>query len=930
MLDKPSRRFLSIRWRVVLLSGLVLAVTAAIFSWQQQVSLAQQFEKDQLAYRDRARDMAGRLFLLQANQMQVLGRMLADLPSVREALLAHDKDRLAHAVNAFWPELNLGQGLIALAFFDPGHKQLASWGDVPLPSLLAMRARDAAVRETPLSWLECSASCDFQTVLPIVHGGRALGAVAVLTGLENIILDLRRLSGAEVAVLVGPRRDGGHPLADMHVLSASGGDKVMQLLAAAVSGEWSGNYFRKEQGGRIYHVMVFPSPAEGDRQSHLAVVVDVTQQVNTIDAAAKRDLAWGGSVLGLAMLLLLALLHPAMGRIRQFASSLPLLGQERFQEVREACQENRSSWLRDEMDDLNQLSVELADRLEFLRAESRRHADSLAAQAAQLEQERDFVSGLLDTAPVLIVTFGEDGKMRLVNAQTVLSCGKPANEIMGHAFTELFLEGWQQQSHEALLVRLRAGGTAHEECTVHRPDGFSRDVVWFYSCLAQGGEKQTYLAVGLDVTEHRMAERRLSLLADHDNVTGLLNRRAFKRELEDLLAAGGQGVLLVCDIDEFKSVNEMGGHEVGDAVLVECAHHIQNLVPPPRFVARLGGDDFALVFPDLDAADAIVMTRALNQAFMYSAGRLEGMANRRLSASVGVVAYPEHGDNADILLANVEIALTQARAKGHGSWHLYTTDDPYREVAGRRAHWRAEVEQALEEDRFQMYFQPILHIQDDRISHYEALLRLKAKDGTMVAPGMFIDVAESTGLIRRIDHWVIESTVAFASAHPTVKIAFNLSSRSFDDDVAFETLQAALVRHGLDGERLLIEITETAALANFTSATRVMAKLRGLGCAFGLDDFGVGYSSFQYLKELPVDFVKIDGSFIKGLTLNQDDVVFVRALNDAVKGYGKTTVAEFVEDEATLEILREIGVDLAQGYLIGRPAPELLSSWPPT
>ena len=186
-------------------------------------------------------------------------------------------------------------------------------------------------------------------------------------------------------------------------------------------------------------------------------------------------------------------------------------------------------------------------------------------------------------------------------------------------------------------------------------------------------------------------------------------------------------------------------------------------------------------------------------------------------------------------------------------------------------------------------------------------------------------MAETTGLIRRIDRWVIESVVKFAALPDhAVKVAINLSSRSFDDDAAFDVLQAMLERHQVAGDRLLLEITETAALANFIGATRIMGKFRSLGCAFGLDDFGVGYSSFQYLKELPVDFVKIDGSFIKGLTTNADDVVFVRALTDAVRGYGKTTVAEFVEDEATLDILREIGVDFAQGYLIGRPSPNLL------
>jgi diguanylate cyclase (GGDEF)-like protein len=428
-------------------------------------------------------------------------------------------------------------------------------------------------------------------------------------------------------------------------------------------------------------------------------------------------------------------------------------------------------------------------------------------------------------------------------------------------------------------------------------------------------------------------ERNLRLLSEHDSVTGLFNRRAFKRELDSLLASNARGMLMLFDIDEFKAVNESGGHEAGDFVLAECARHIHSLQPHPRLAARLGADDFALVLTDISPAEAIVLARGLNHGLASVSPIASPDAKRensmvtyaRITSCVGLVMFPEHGGNADTLLANAEIALSQARAKGHGSWHLYTLDDPYREAAGRRAYWREQVERGLDEAGFVMHFQPIQHIVSGHIGHYEALIRLHGADGKLIPPGMFIDVAESTGLIRRIDRWVIDTVVAFVAAQaPDIKVALNLSSRSFDDDVAFETMQAALARHNVAGNRLLLEITETAALANLSSAIRIMGKLRGLGCAFGLDDFGVGYSSFQYLKEMPFDFVKIDGSFVKGLTLRPDDVVFVKALNDAVKGYGKSTIAEFVEDEATLNILRDIGVDYAQGYLIGRPSPKLL------
>jgi diguanylate cyclase (GGDEF)-like protein/PAS domain S-box-containing protein len=709
------------------------------------------------------------------------------------------------------------------------------------------------------------------------------------------------------------------------LLSVSGGAKYEELLRSISQNERQEEGFTLERDDRLYHLFTFNAPTTGGEKVRFLIIQDSTASAHQMRAAAWNSILLGGAVLLTALLTLYLLLRPTMNRINQAVRALPLLGEGLFAEARGAFRGRPRRWLHDEVDDLGRLTYALANTLEHLQAESRHHAASLQAQTAQLERERDFVAGLLDTAPVLILTYQANGRIRLANAHAIRTAGLPARSVLGMTFAEVFLAESQRADYLDILARLKVGMPIQGEGTLPLSYGGEREIVWFHSRLDETEGEISYLSVGLDVTDHKQTERRLSLLADHDVVTGMYNRRAFKRELDTRLLVGEHGILMVCDIDEFKAVNESGGQEAGDAVLFQFARLLQGLSPVPTLAARLGGDDFACAFPGLTPAEAIVLARNINQGMLRLHHDAE-VNSRRLSVSVGLVAYPEQGDSADTLLGNADVALSQARAKGHASWHLYNVDDPYKEVVSRRAHWRGEVEQALEENRFVMHFQPILHIVSGRISHYEALLRLCNHDGSLVPPGLFIDVAESTGLIRRIDRWVIEAVVKFAALHDReVKVALNLSSRSFDDDSAFELLQTMLERYRVAGDRLLLEITETAALANFKGAIRVMGKFRGLGCAFGLDDFGVGYSSFQYLKELPVDFVKIDGSFIKGLTRNQDDVVFVRALTEAVRGYGKTTVAEFVEDEATLTILREIGVDYAQGYLIGRPAAELLN-----
>lgn len=922
-------RFFSIRLRILLFAGLALVFATAAFTALALRQLDERQRAAQTEHQARSVDLASRLFLQQSARLQSLGTLVADLPGLRSAMRNGDSLALAGVFDPFWSDLNLTHGLDRVAFFSADGTGLTESGMADIGARGQKLAVAAGQAETPQFWLECGVKCLYTTAVPLVERGYYLGTVVLATGLQDMVLDFRRLSGVELAV-INTHVDSapGSPASSSRILSVSGGAVYEELVNSSLGRISKGEQFETTRDNRHFRFYLFASPAPGSGNTKFLAIDDVTAEHREMNNSVRSSLALGGFILVLALGLLYLLLRTTMNRLRQAVTALPLLGEGRYDEARDAFHlPPQPLHFRDEVDDLANLTYALANTLEQLHAESREHAASLSAQATQLEQERDFVAGLLDTAPVLILTYGRDSRIRLANAYAVRSCGLPGGNLLGQSFAGIFMNGAQAASHADLLKQLEPGEVPHSEGSFERADGISHDVIWFHSCLEDNAGEHLFLSVGLDVTEYRKVERNLRLLSEHDSVTGLLNRRAFKREFEAMLAARRQGMLMVFDIDEFKSVNESGGHEVGDFVLAECARYLQNLHPKPALAARLGADDFALVLTDISPAEAIVMARGLNHGLPETNLESTPSSRMRITASVGLVMFPEHGASADSLLANAEIALTQARNKGHGSWHLYTVDDPYREAAGRRAYWREQVERGLDENGFVMHFQPIQHIVSGHIGHYEALIRLHGVDGKLIPPGMFIDVAESTGLIRRIDRWVIETVVAFvARQKPDIKVALNLSSRSFDDDVAFETMQAALERHHVAGDRLLLEITETAALANLTSAIRIMGKLRGLGCAFGLDDFGVGYSSFQYLKELPFDFVKIDGSFVKGLTVRPDDVVFVKALNDAVKGYGKLTVAEFVEDEATLNILREIGVDYAQGYLIGRPAPELLKS----
>ena len=294
-------------------------------------------------------------------------------------------------------------------------------------------------------------------------------------------------------------------------------------------------------------------------------------------------------------------------------------------------------------------------------------------------------------------------------------------------------------------------------------------------------------------------------------------------------------------------------------------------------------------------------------------------------ASIGIALFPEHGSNVHDLLAAADLAMYQAKEAGRGGWHLFSDEEKTRERMHTLVYWKEKIEHALLHERFLFYFQPIMHIADKSISHHEVLLRMLDDAGNILAPHLFIPAAEQTGLIHAIDHMVLRKAIAQSAqiqhaGHP-VRFSINLSAHAFHDPELLPILTEAFHHYGADPSNFMFEITETAALEDLYAAKELMETIKQLGCSFTLDDFGVGFSSFYYIRQLPIDIVKIDGSFIRNLGNSPDDQILVKALCEVAKGFGKKTTAEFVESEATLSILESMNVDYAQGFLIGVPVP---------
>jgi diguanylate cyclase (GGDEF)-like protein len=430
-----------------------------------------------------------------------------------------------------------------------------------------------------------------------------------------------------------------------------------------------------------------------------------------------------------------------------------------------------------------------------------------------------------------------------------------------------------------------------------------------------------------ELAERKRLESQLLHLATHDPLTDLFNRQYLQEALERQLAQsrryGTVGALLILDVDQFQDINKSLGHFAGDEVLGSLAGMLRKQVRESDLVARPGGDRFAILLQHTDEHQTAIVARHLLEA--VQSHTVVNIARQfGVTATIGIVLVPKHGATSGELLARAEIALSQAREGGCNSFSVYTPDRDGEARIAARLNWKGRLRQALEKGLFFLEAQPVLHLRSNRIAQYELLLRLVGDGGRVVLPGTFLDIAEQFGLIHDIDRWVVRHAIRLIAqqrrAGRELILEVNLSAKAFADRQLLPMIEAELGTASISPGSLVLEVTETAAITNIHQAQKFVHSLKSLGCQFALDDFGAGFASFYHLKHLPVDYVKLDGSFIRNLAHDSLDQHLVKAMVEVARGLGKETIAESVEDEATVDLLRKYGVGYAQGYHIGKPS----------
>jgi diguanylate cyclase (GGDEF)-like protein/PAS domain S-box-containing protein len=431
-----------------------------------------------------------------------------------------------------------------------------------------------------------------------------------------------------------------------------------------------------------------------------------------------------------------------------------------------------------------------------------------------------------------------------------------------------------------------------------------------------------------DVSEARELNRRLSYHASHDILTGLVNRREFEHCLERALksakARETSYALCYLDLDQFKIINDSCGHNAGDALLSQLGALLKSKIRWRDTLARLGGDEFGLLLESCTLDEAMRTADLLRETIRDNKFTWDERAFS-LGVSIGVVPITAANEDVAGLLTAADSACQAAKEAGRNRIYSYQEHDIELMRRRREMQWAARINNALEEQRFELFRQTILPLQKKGLgSHFELLLRMRDENGSLVSPDLFIAAAERYGITPNIDRWVVENALRWLVSEADERerlemCSINLSGQSLADDEFLPFVIHQFQRSGIDATKICFEITETAAIASYAQASRFINALKEIGCKFALDDFGTGLSSFGYLKNFPVDYLKIDGSFVKEILHDPIDREMVRSINEIGHLTGKETIAEFAENQEIITMLKGMGIDYAQGYGVAEP-----------
>ena len=547
----------------------------------------------------------------------------------------------------------------------------------------------------------------------------------------------------------------------------------------------------------------------------------------------------------------------------------------------------------------------------------------------KLRSEKDFIETTLDSisSPVIVIDSG--GRIKLVNPGGEKLLDDNEDNLIGQSIHEvLILYSNRQTTRIASINHLVSNKMTLSSLFFNDSRRNIVELEFSASPMIDiEAEDIGYVIVLRDVSEDRKLRRKISYEGSHDHLTRFLNRGAFEKRFESIVTedygVDPQHVLAYLDVDQFKIVNETGGNAAGDVLLRQVGSIIRSHVRKSDILSRLGGDEFGLIMPFFDIDQAMqVMQKILIQ--IQQIGFDWDDKQYHVTASIGAMVFGQMNDEYPEFYSKVTTACSLAKKNGGNQYHAIGENDEKVLAQQESMDWVAGIMKGLSEDRFCLYVQPIISMEGDaKCAHYEVLIRYRNPDDTIISPGYFLPSAERYNLIEKIDVWVVNKMIQWLEENRDqakgVMFSVNLSGRSIGSQTFHKFLQEKLQQSDIEKSALCFEITETSVVENVEKSVDFINSIKKLGAKFSLDDFGTGLSSFSYLKRFPVDYLKIDGEFIRDIIENDTSFVFVRSMTEVGHSLDMKVIAEFVESDTMYDRLREANIDYIQGYHVGRP-----------
>jgi diguanylate cyclase (GGDEF)-like protein/PAS domain S-box-containing protein len=548
-----------------------------------------------------------------------------------------------------------------------------------------------------------------------------------------------------------------------------------------------------------------------------------------------------------------------------------------------------------------------------------------------LRESEAKLQAVMDNAPALISIKDMDGRVTMVNRRFDVLAGPDPEEYVDKDVFDLYPQDMAKEQWFNDLAEIEQNGSLEVEEIIEHKDRNMHTYLTVKFPLLESGRKEPFgiCSISTDISERKQAEETIRYMAYRDSLTGLYNRNEFEVRVVNALSSAHEHdhehVLLYLDLDQFKVVNDTCGHSAGDEMLRQLSAILLKNVRERDTMARLGGDEFGLLMENCPVQRAEQVASHLIEIISNFRFVWEGRTFA-VGVSIGIARISRQNQYVAEVLKSADMACYAAKDAGRNRYHLYSEDD--QDLAQRQSemNWVSVIREALDNENFVIFHQPIISLDKNKpdLIMYEHLVRMRAKGDKVILPGSFISSAERYNLMQDVDRCVIREVLAHAyseyDTRPSSSVLFiNLSGTSLNDSDLVNYIRRQFLAFKIEPSRVCFEITETAAIANLHRATQFIHDIRELGCRIALDDFGSGLSSFSYLKALPVDFIKIDGSFVRNMLNEPMDIAIVEAIHQLGQAAGIETIAEFVEDLPTLERLRSIGINYAQGYAIAKP-----------